>query len=82
MGYPYRDVIREADKNVLKHVSQSPETEFMAAANEETISTEVKLEFRDMKYLSKSIAHTTTIDAVKDGTTQGVIPGVDFSELK
>ena len=48
VGYPYRDVIVQANGNPFTYVSSNPETEFIVVPQTATVS----FDFRDMKYLS------------------------------
>ena len=81
MGYPYRDVIREANVNSLSQVSSSPETEFVVGGDDEDKEeVVVSFQFRDMKYLSNKHSFNVTMNIDKAGETEGSVP-IDFSKL-
>ena len=82
VGYPYRDVIREANVNSLSQVSSSPETEFVVGGDDDDKEeVVVSFQFRDMKYLSNKHSFNVTMNIDKAGETEGSVP-IDFSKLQ
>ena len=80
VGYPYRDVIKEATFNPYSYVSSNPAQAFTAI---DPSQVKIKFEMRDMKYLSVSLPFENDAPLTKeilDGTEPGYVD-IDLSML-